>query len=227
MNPDRYTVISADGHAGASVPTYREYLASRWHDEFDAWAQTFQNPFADLAGSNAYRNWDSRRSGSPRLEADGIVAEVLFPNTIPPFFPSGALVTPAPNRGRVRAPLGRTAGAQPLARRLLRGRARPAGRRRPDPAERPRRRARRGASSPTSTDLFGGVLLPGVPPNHEIAPLWSDVYEPLWALCEELDVVVNHHSGGGLPDVRPHRSGGARGDARRDPDLRAPRAVGT
>ena len=47
--------------------------------------------------------------------------------------------------------------------------------------------------------LFGGVLLPGVPPNHEIPPLWSDVYEPLWALCEELDVVVNHHSGGGLP----------------------------
>ena len=95
MNPDRYTVISADGHAGASVPTYREYLASRWYDEFDEWAQSFQNPFADLAGSNAYRNWDSEQRLA-ELEADGIVAEVLFPNTIPPFFPSGALVTPAP-----------------------------------------------------------------------------------------------------------------------------------
>ena len=90
MNTERYTVISADGHAGASVPTYREYLASRWHDDFDAWAQTYSNPFEDLAGSNAYRNWDSD-ARVPELEADGIVAEVLFPNTIPPFFPSGAL----------------------------------------------------------------------------------------------------------------------------------------
>jgi predicted TIM-barrel fold metal-dependent hydrolase len=49
------------------------------------------------------------------------------------------------------------------------------------------------------SELIGGVLLPGVPPNHEIPPLWSDAYEPLWALCEDLDVVVNHHSGGGLP----------------------------
>ena len=66
-----------------------------------------------------------RRSGSPSSRRDGIVAEVLFPNTIPPFFPSGALVTPAPNAAGVRAPVGRAAGAQPLARRLLRGRARP------------------------------------------------------------------------------------------------------
>ena len=31
------------------------------------------------------------------LEADGVVAEVLFPNTIPPFFPSGNLVAPQPS----------------------------------------------------------------------------------------------------------------------------------
>ena len=30
------------------------------------------------------------------LEADGIAAEVIFPNTVPPFFPGGALVTQAP-----------------------------------------------------------------------------------------------------------------------------------
>ena len=65
MNPDRYTVISADGHAGASVPTYREYLASRWYDEFDAWAQSFQNPFADLAGIERVPQLGLRRNGSP------------------------------------------------------------------------------------------------------------------------------------------------------------------
>ncbi len=197
MNPDRYTVISADGHAGASVPTYREYLASRWYDEFDEWARSFQNPFADLAGSNAYRNWDSEQRLA-ELEADGIVAEVLFPNTIPPFFPSGALVTPAPNRDEYEH---RWAGLQAHNRWLA-----------DFCAAAPGRRA--GVAQILLNDLddalaevefvaasglFGGVLLPGVPPNHEIAPLWSDVYEPLWARCEALGLVVNHHSGGGLP----------------------------
>ena len=41
------------------------------------------------------RNWDSDRRQRD-LEADGIAAEVIFPNTIPPFFPGGALVTQAP-----------------------------------------------------------------------------------------------------------------------------------
>ena len=88
-------LISADGHAGASMPEYREHLESRWHDEFDAWEAAFVNPFADLVDTDADRNWDSGRR-LRELEADGIVAEVLFPNTVPPFFPSGALVAPAP-----------------------------------------------------------------------------------------------------------------------------------
>jgi predicted TIM-barrel fold metal-dependent hydrolase len=194
---DRYTVISADGHAGASVPTYREYLASKWHDDFDAWAGGYENPFEDLAGSSAYRNWDSARRVA-ELEADGIVAEVLFPNTIPPFFPSGALVTPLPTQSEYAH---RWAGLQAHNRWLA-----------DFCAEAPNRRA--GIAQillndvddacaevkfVKETGLIGGILLPGVAPNHEIPPLWSDVYEPLWSLCEELDVVINHHSGGGLP----------------------------
>jgi predicted TIM-barrel fold metal-dependent hydrolase len=48
--------------------------------------------------------------------------------------------------------------------------------------------------------VLGGILLPNVPPNSDILPLWDPVYEPLWTLCEELDVVINIHSGSGLPD---------------------------
>jgi predicted TIM-barrel fold metal-dependent hydrolase len=197
VSTERYTVISADGHAGASVPAYRDYLESRWHDEFDAWARTYTNPFEDLAGSNAYRNWDSDARVS-ELESDGIVAEVLFPNTIPPFFPSGALVTPAPTAAEYAH---RWAGLQAHNRWLA-----------DFCAEAPGRRAGIAQILLNDVDdalaavrfakeagLTGGVLLPGVPPNHEIPPLWSDVYEPLWTACEELDVVVNHHSGGGLP----------------------------
>jgi hypothetical protein len=32
---DRYTVISADCHAGADLPDYRPYLEARLHQQFD------------------------------------------------------------------------------------------------------------------------------------------------------------------------------------------------
>ncbi len=42
----RYTVVSADGHAGGDIQDYRPYLASRWHDEFDAWAGPVRQPLS-------------------------------------------------------------------------------------------------------------------------------------------------------------------------------------
>ena len=48
--------------------------------------------------------------------------------------------------------------------------------------------------------VFGGILLPSVAPNSPLPPLWDPHYEPLWELCEELDVVCNIHAGSGLPD---------------------------
>ena len=42
---DRYTVISADCHAGADLRDYKPYLERRYHDEFDAWAATYVNPY--------------------------------------------------------------------------------------------------------------------------------------------------------------------------------------
>ena len=35
---DHYIVISADGHAGAPMHDYREYLEAEWLEEFDEWA---------------------------------------------------------------------------------------------------------------------------------------------------------------------------------------------
>lgn len=94
---DRYTVVSADCHAGADLLDYKPYLEKRHHEEFDAWASTYVNPYEDLLADTADRNWNSRRRLA-ELEADGIVAEVLFPNTIPPFFPTASLMAPAPTR---------------------------------------------------------------------------------------------------------------------------------
>ena len=88
---DRYIVISSDGHAGGQMHEYRDYLEARYLDDFDEWAKSYVNPWTDLRGETAYRNWDSK-ARLQELEDDGVVAEVIFPNTIPPFFPSANLL---------------------------------------------------------------------------------------------------------------------------------------
>jgi len=92
---DRYTVISADCHAGADLPDYRPYLEARLHEELTAGWRATANPFRDLTAPEANRNWDSAVRQAA-LEADGIVGEVVYPNTVPPFFPTSGLVTPTP-----------------------------------------------------------------------------------------------------------------------------------
>src|SRR3954469_20485948 len=92
---DRYTIISSDCHAGANHATYREYLTSEWHEEFDAWRGRYRNPFRDLQDDGRTRNWDEDRRSAEQA-SDGIVAEGVFPNTVPPFFPTGQVVAPAP-----------------------------------------------------------------------------------------------------------------------------------
>src|SRR3954453_10058560 len=73
-----YTVISADCHGGASIDGYKPFLAARHHAACEAWAAEFENPYDDVEGDDADRNWDSDRR-LQELEADGVVAEVIFP----------------------------------------------------------------------------------------------------------------------------------------------------
>ena len=92
---DRYVVISADCHAGADLLDYRPYLEAKYRDAFDEWAANFVSPYGDLVRPDADRNWDSTRR-MRELEADGVVAEIVYPNTIPPFYGRGSLVATAP-----------------------------------------------------------------------------------------------------------------------------------
>ncbi|HEY1741244.1 MAG TPA: amidohydrolase, partial [Acidimicrobiia bacterium] len=92
---ERYTVISSDCHAGAPIATYRDFLDPKMRDEFDAWRGGYANPFRDLQGGKRARNWDDEMRIS-ELASDHVVAEVVFPNTVPPFFPTGALVARPP-----------------------------------------------------------------------------------------------------------------------------------
>ena len=93
---DHYVIITADSHAGGSHEQYREFLDPKYRDDFDAWREKYKNPFKDLKQTDLrVRNWDSELRESQQ-HADGIVGEVIFPNTVPPFFPSFVLFAQPP-----------------------------------------------------------------------------------------------------------------------------------
>ena len=88
MPSDHYTIISADTHAGANHETYRSYLDPEFRADFDAWRGQYKNPWKDLRDTDLrVRNWDDERRDADQL-ADGVVAEVVYPNTVPPFYPA-------------------------------------------------------------------------------------------------------------------------------------------
>jgi predicted TIM-barrel fold metal-dependent hydrolase len=200
---DRYTVISSDCHAGGNHQQYREYLDPAYLDEFDAWRGGYKNPFRDLQDDGRSRNWDDERR-IREMDDDGVIAEVVFPNTVPPFFPTGVVIAPAPQTPedyRLRL-----AGIRAHNRWLA-----------DFCAAHPTRRAGLGQILLNDVDDavqdvrwikehgLAGVLLPGVAPNTGIDPLFSPVYDPLWDVCQELELPVTHHGGGsGVPDFGRH-----------------------
>jgi predicted TIM-barrel fold metal-dependent hydrolase len=197
---DHYTIISADTHAGGSHAQYRDYLESRYLDDFDAWRNRYKNPFKDLKDDRRLRNWDNDMRSRQQLE-DGVVGEVIFPNTVPPFFPSFVLAAPPPKPEDYER---RLAGIRAHNRWLV-----------DFCAAFPSQRAGIGqifinnledaladAKWIAEHGLRGGLLLPNNPPDatwieHQI---YDPYWEPLWDFCEEADLPVNIHGGTGVPD---------------------------
>jgi predicted TIM-barrel fold metal-dependent hydrolase len=202
---ERYTVVSADCHGGGHTPDYRPYLDRGLHDEFDAWWAAFDNPYPDLRDHrSASRNWDHHRRLA-EMEADGVVAEVIFPNTIPPFFPEPSLLNQPPPATAGDLDL-RWAGLHAHNRWLADFCAAAPGRR-AGIAQILLHDVGRAVDEvrwAREAGLTGGVLLPGAPPGSGLAPLYAPDYEPLWAVCEELGMPVNHHSGSATPDYGPY-----------------------
>ena len=202
---ERYTIISADCHAGGSHAQYREYLDPAYLDDFDAWRNKYKNPFRDLGDQRRYRNWDNDMRNSQQ-EADGIVGEVIFPNTVPPFFPSFVLFAPP---ARPEDYEHRLAGIRAHNRWLVDW-----------CGQFPERRAGIGQIFLNDVDdaiedvrwikehgLRGGVLLPNVGPDVDwVKPLYDPIYDPLWAELEALEVPVNVHGGTGAPNYGPYPS---------------------
>jgi predicted TIM-barrel fold metal-dependent hydrolase len=193
-----YVVITGDTHAGASIEAYRAYLDPQWRGEFDAWRAAYQNPSKKHIGGKKNKNWDSAERTAD-LERDGVVAEVIFPNTVPPFYDKAFHVSPPPSPAQYeRWQAGIRAHNRWLADFC---------------ADAPERRAGIGLIHLNDVDaaledvawiakhgLTGGVLLPlPAPSDVHLPPLTSPNYERLWAAIEDHELVINQHSGQGSP----------------------------
>ncbi|MXW75126.1 MAG: amidohydrolase [Acidimicrobiaceae bacterium] len=196
-----YTIITADSHAGGSHEQYREYLDPAWHDEFDAWRGEYKNPWKDLRDTDLrIRSWDDDRRDSDQLK-DGVVGEILFPNTVPPFYPGFVLFAGPPKDGDEYQR--RRAGIHAHNRWMV-----------DFCASRPHRRAGIGQIFLNDVDdaiadatwcrengLRGGVLIPTVAPDVKwVKPLYDPVYDPLWSALVDLDMPVHLHGGTGSPN---------------------------
>jgi predicted TIM-barrel fold metal-dependent hydrolase len=200
MSTAPYTIISADTHAGASVNDYRQYLDARHQKLFDEWRGSYRNPQKKHIGSKKHKNWDAvERMGDMR--DDGIVGEIVFPNTVPPFFKTSVLIcgNPQPEEFDLRLE-GIRAHNRWLADWC---------------AEFPAQRAGIGLVYLNDLDeaikdvewiakanLRGGILLPHVPPDVQsfIKPLYHPDYDRFWSVVADHGLVVNQHGGTGSPD---------------------------
>ncbi len=194
-----YTIISADTHAGGSHAAYREYLDSEFLDDFDAWRNKYKNPYRDLGDKRRLRNWDNEMRNTAQ-EGEGVVGEVAFPNTVPPFFPSFVLFARPPEAADYEH---RRAGIHAHNRWL-----------KDWCGEFAARRAGVGQIFLNDVDdaiedvrwikengLRGGILLPNIAPDVKyVKPLYDPCYDPLWQVCQDLEIPVNVHSGTGNPD---------------------------
>ena len=203
MENEPYLLITADTHAGGSHAQYREYLDPEYREAFDEWRGGYRNPaqehYSGKSGSKKMRNWDLEIRSADQ-NSQGVVGEVVFPNTVPPFFRK-SIVTAQPPRPDDYA---RCLAGIRAHNRWLRDFC----------AEDPVRRAGIGLILPNDLDeavkdiefiaeagLRGGVLLPLIPPDCDwLTPLYDPAWDTVFAAIQDLDLVVNQHSGQGSPD---------------------------
>lgn len=206
---DRYVVVSADCHAGLPPEQYRDYLDEKYREAFDRdyevqhkaaedlsktlFLDDFNKPWREQNAKGLIGAWDHERRIDV-LDADGIAAEVIFPDGItelnsPPFGSGLGLQTTGVD------PEKQWAGSRAHNRWLAEF-----------CALAPDRRVGV-AIVPALWDVdeaiaevswarengLGGIMLPVVwgsqPPYH------LRQYDPLWAACTDADIVVHFHAG--------------------------------
>jgi predicted TIM-barrel fold metal-dependent hydrolase len=198
-------IISADCHAGAQPATYREYLPQKLRSAYDEWQAQLEKEMAERAGTFYDQEAQDARDNDAsvmaavegewdpgvrleQLEADGIAGEIIFPQMAP--FGGGLLQyrTPVDTKQNLEGNRAYNRWLADLCN------------------TNPGRHA--GVALVTVEDidiavqdviaakemgLWGGVLIPAGTGDN---PYYHDErYEPLWSVCEELEMPVHTHSG--------------------------------
>ena len=210
----RVTIVSGDGHIGNTLEGYREYLDPQYRDLIDELMLTegamyrtgaeFARKRAldiDVVGDRGqgsssqvrelYLDIDKRLA---EMDADGIVAEVTVMGSIDvgptPFFAEFNRSFPPEVRAAGVAAHHRwlvDAGAQADGRLILVGESGPC-----------HDMAQSVAELEWIADHgFVAVSLPGLVADPDLPPLTSEHFEPFWAACEDLGLVVYIHAGWG------------------------------
>lgn len=199
MSNEPYILITADTHAGGSHAQYREYLDPQYREPFDQWRAGYRNPSQEHYGIKKKRNWDDELRNADQ-DSQGVAGEIVFPNTVPPFYSKSIVTATPPTPEHYEYCL---AGIRAHNRWLV-----------DFCAAAPERRAGIGLILPNDIDeaikdvhwiaeqgLRGGILLPLIPDDCTwLKPLHHPDWEPLWAAIQDCDLVMNHHSGQGLPN---------------------------
>ncbi len=199
MSQEPYLLITADTHAGGSHAQYRECLDPEWREPFDAWRGGYKNPSQEHYGSKKMRNWDLGIRTADQ-NSQGVVGEVVFPNTVPPFYSKSIVTAHPPQPEEYERCL---AGIRAHNRWL-----------KDFCAEDPARRAGIGVILPNDLDeavkdiefiakagLRGGVLLPLIPPDATwLKPLYDPAWDRVYAAIQDHGLVMNQHTGQGLPE---------------------------
>ena len=204
---DRWTVVSADGHFGCAAEGYRPYIEAEYRDRVDdladeerisaggfgAFRANHVQPGVYEIGQEAVELGDNVARRLEVLDEEGIAAEILNVGSdhAPPFFhvfnrPYSADVRAAGVRGYHRWVADVISEAN--------GRLLPV--------------AYAGEISEMDDALaelrwvkdhgFVSVFAPGYVADPNRPPLFDRSYDPLWAACTDLDLVLNLHAGAGI-----------------------------
>ena len=198
MSNEPYILITADTHAGGSHAQYREYLDPKYRDQFDEWRGGYKNPSQEHYGEKKLRNWDLEIRTKDQ-NSQGVVGEVVFPNTVPPFFKKSIVTAQPPVPEEYELCLEGIRAHNRWLKDFC--------------SEDPDRRAGVGLILPNDLDqaikdiefiakanLRGGVLLPLIPPDCDwLHPLYDPAWDKVFAAIQDHDLVINQHSGQGSP----------------------------
>ena len=206
---DRYTIISADAHAGLPCEGYRPYLDTRYHPQFDDYlAERQANRDEQLQMNYDYiMGWETENEEGLRgawdieqrdkeLDADGVAAEVMFADAdaitgmaSPPFgagLSAGAIADPE------LAFAGARAHNRFLAEMCARSPERHGGIALV-PITHGVERSVAEIEWLAEQPGIRGIMVPTM--WHDLVPYNHPDYDPVWAACQAAGLPVHTHSG--------------------------------